>query len=123
RGLELVSPLLVIAFEVIAVFVLHQLAHYPVPGLPIVLYFALLRAVLAVLHLYFIALLVYVLLSWINPGVNHPLTRVLSGLCDPLLRPVRRIVPIIGGFDLSPLIVLIALQALAISVPLPAYLT
>ena len=122
RGLELVSALLVIVFEVLAIFVLLQFARYPVPGLPLVLYFALLRALLAVLHLYVIALLIYVLLSWISPGVSHPLTRVLAGLCEPLLRPVRRIVPIIGGFDLSPLIVLIVLQALAYTVPLPGYL-
>lgn len=122
RGLELVSPLVVFALEVIAIFVLLQLGHFPTPGLTAVLYYALLRTLLAVLHLYFIALLVYVLMSWISPGVNHPLTRVLAGLCEPLLRPVRRIIPIIGGFDLSPLIVIIVLQALAISVPIPAVL-
>ena len=122
RGLELVSPLFVIVLEVIAVIVLYRFAGYPVPGPAAVFYFALLRAVLAVLHLYVIALLIYVLLSWINPDVSNPLTRVLAGLCEPLLRPVRRILPTIGGFDLSPLILLIALQALAMTIPLPAYL-
>ena len=46
---------------------------------------------------------------------------ILSG-GEPLLRPVRRVVPTVGGFDLSPLIVMIVLQALTIAIPLPSVL-
>jgi YggT family protein len=122
RGLELVSPLLVLVLEVLAIFVLLQLSGYPPPPFPALIYYALLRGLLAVLRMYVFALFVYVLLSWISPDASHPLTRVLTSLCEPLLRPVRRVIPVIAGFDLSPLFVLIALQALAMSVPLPAYL-
>jgi YggT family protein len=122
RGVELASPLLVLALEVLAIAVLLYLGRYPVPGFAALLYFALLRAVLGVLRLYMFALFVYVLLSWISPGTDHPLMRVLAALCEPVLRPVRRLVPAIGGFDLSPLVLLIALQAIYISIPIPGYI-
>jgi len=122
RGLELVSPIVVLVLEVVAIIVLSRLASQGMPPLLAVLGIAFIRVFLGVLQLYTVALLVYVLLSWISPGVSNQLSRVLAVLCEPLLRPVRRILPVIGGFDLSPLVVMIALQAITISVRLPPYL-
>jgi len=65
-----------------------------------------------VLSLFSVALLAYVVLSWIAPGAYSPATRLLGALCEPLLRPVRRIIPPIAGLDLAPVFVLIGLQAL-----------
>jgi YggT family protein len=65
-----------------------------------------------VLSLFSVAILAYVVLSWIAPGAHSPATRLLSALCEPLLRPVRRVIPPIGGLDLAPVFVLIGLQAL-----------
>ena len=50
------------------------------------------------------------ILSWITPYPYHPLVRIIYRLTEPILRPLRRRLPIIyGGVDLSPLIVLLAL--------------
>ena len=67
-----------------------------------------------VLQFYFVAVLVYALLSWVAPGGYGPGAQLLGRLCDPLLNPLRRIIPPIGGLDLSALFVLIGLQALQI---------
>jgi len=67
-----------------------------------------------VLQFYTVAILVYALLSWVAPGGDSPATRLLGRLCEPLLQPVRRLVPPIGGLDFSALFVLIGLQALQI---------
>ena len=67
-----------------------------------------------VLQFYFVAVLIYALLSWIGPSGHGPAAHLLGRLCEPLLAPVRRIVPPLGGLDLSALIVLIGLQALQI---------
>ncbi|RYE89728.1 MAG: YggT family protein, partial [Oxalobacteraceae bacterium] len=48
--------------------------------------------------------------SWINP--NAPLAPFVHALNEPLLRPVRRVVPPLGGLDLSVLVVLVTLQIL-----------
>jgi YggT family protein len=67
-----------------------------------------------VLQFYFVAVLLYALLSWIGPAGRGPAAHLLGRLCEPLLAPVRRLVPPIGGLDLSALFVLIGLQALQI---------
>jgi len=67
-----------------------------------------------VLQFYFVAVLLYALLSWIGPAGHGPAAHLLGRLCEPLLAPVRRLVPPIGGLDLSALFVLIGLQALQI---------
>lgn len=56
-------------------------------------------------------LLVYAVLSWVQ---NHsPLTDLLERLCAPLLRPLRRRMPLVGGVDLSVLVLLVLLQMAA----------
>ena len=53
-------------------------------------------------------LLVYAILSWIQN--DSPMADVIDRLCAPLLRPIRKVVPLAGGFDLSPLVLLVLLQ-------------
>lgn len=67
-----------------------------------------------VLQFYFVAVLLYALMSWVAPGTYNPATRLLDRLCEPLLRPFRRVIPPIAGLDFSALFVLIGLQALQI---------
>jgi YggT family protein len=57
-------------------------------------------------------LIVYAILSWVQ--ARSPLTDVIERLCAPPLRPIRRFVPLVGGIDLSPLVLLVLLQVLAI---------
>jgi YggT family protein len=74
-----------------------------------------LRALLAtVLQFYTFALLLSILLSWVAPGTYSPAAALLNSICEPLLRPLRRIIPPIAGLDLSAMFLIIALQALYI---------
>jgi YggT family protein len=76
--------------------------------------FGLRDLAITVLQFYFWVLLVHVLLSWFAPGDRSAGPRIVRALCEPLLAPVRRILPPLGMFDLSPLVVMIGLQALQI---------
>lgn len=67
-----------------------------------------------ILQFYVFAILIYALMSWFGPGNGGPAGRVLARLCEPLLEPVRRVIPPIAGLDLSAMLVLIALQTLRI---------
>ncbi len=82
--------------------------------LPATLVAGLVALVRTLLRFYSVAVLAYAVLSWIAPGTYSPATRLLAALCEPLLQPVRRILPPIAGLDLAPLFVLIGLQALQI---------
>jgi YggT family protein len=61
-----------------------------------------------------VAILIYALLSWVAPGTHSPANDLLGRICEPILRPIRRVIPPVGGLDLSALFVLIGLQALQI---------
>ncbi|GAC1632469.1 MAG: YggT family protein [Nevskia sp.] len=76
------------------------------------LWFALLKVVSLGLRLYTLCLLVVTILSWVGPGVSNPAANVLWSITEPLLRPVRRIIPTMSGLDLSPIPVMIVFQAL-----------
>ncbi|HKJ70259.1 MAG TPA: YggT family protein [Gammaproteobacteria bacterium] len=68
----------------------------------------------AVLTLMFWIVLIRVLMSWVSPDPYNPLVRALYQLTDPILRPAQRLIPPIGGLDLSPILVLLAIQFLKI---------
>ncbi|MEY2735860.1 MAG: hypothetical protein RLZ58_1269, partial [Pseudomonadota bacterium] len=52
--------------------------------------------------------LIYAILSWVR--ADSPLGDVVDRLCAPMLRPLRRLLPLVGGVDLSPLALLVGLQ-------------
>lgn len=65
-----------------------------------------------VLKIYLFALLAYALMSFIAPGTYAPGTRLVSQLCEPVLRPVRKLIPPIGQIDFSVLWLSIIISAL-----------
>lgn len=65
------------------------------------------------LNLYQLILLVRVLMSWIpNLDYNQPIVQLLYDLTEPVLRPVREMLPPAGGVDFSPLIVMLGISVL-----------
>lgn len=52
------------------------------------------------------------ILSWVSPDPNNPIVRVIIQLSEPLLFPIRRHVPYLGGIDFSPVIAILALMFL-----------
>lgn len=67
-----------------------------------------------ILRIYLFALLLYWLTSFVSPGGHSPGVRLLAQLCEPVLKPVRRVIPPIGQIDFSFLWVSIAIGALLI---------
>jgi YggT family protein len=60
------------------------------------------------------AILITVILSWVAQGGYHPVAALFHSLSRPVLRPFQRLIPPLGGLDLSPIFALILLQALRI---------
>ena len=59
-----------------------------------------------------VAIIVQVIISWVNPGSYNPVTGLLHSLTEPVLRPIRQLLPPLSGIDLSPLFAIIGLQVL-----------
>ncbi len=55
------------------------------------------------LTVFLIAIIIQVVLSWISPGQHNPIIGLVNTLASPALRPFRKIIPSLGGLDLSPL--------------------
>lgn len=62
--------------------------------------------------LYTVLIFIGALLSLLAPASYSPATQILDTLCDPVLRPIRALRPVIGGLDFSPFIAIVGLQAL-----------
>lgn len=63
-------------------------------------------------QIYTLILIARVLITWVNPDPFNPVVQFLARVTDPVLEPLRRVIPSIGPFDLSPLVALLLLQAL-----------
>ena len=84
---------------------------------------AVVDLVLLMLRLFVFAIIIRVILSWISPGGYNPALAIIHALTDRVLLPFRRIIPPLGGLDLSPLVAIILITAVTIVVagfkPLP----
>jgi YggT family protein len=65
-----------------------------------------------IIDLYSLVVLVAVILSWLQLDRRNPLVTITYALTEPVLAPIRKILPAMGGLDLSPMVLLIALQIL-----------
>jgi len=70
------------------------------------------RLLEVVLEVYFWIIIVRALLSWVNPDRYNPIVRFLYQVTEPVLRPIRRRLPMEMGLDFSPLVVILAIKVL-----------
>ena len=70
------------------------------------------RLLEVVLEVYFWIIIVRALLSWVNPDRYNPIVQFLYRVTEPVLRPIRRRLPMETGLDFSPLIVILAIKVL-----------
>ena len=71
------------------------------------------------INVFIFSILIQVIISWVNPGMNNPVMGLLHSLTEPLLGPARRVIPPISGLDLSPIIVIVVLQLASMLVVAP----
>lgn len=93
--------------SIIAIFMVIGVGMPPIAGLLIAGVAALANAILKI---YFFALIVMIILSWVAPNASHPGALLVMQLVEPIMAPVRRVVPSLGMIDLSPIVVFIAIN-------------
>ena len=55
-------------------------------------------------------IIIRALISWVNPDPYNPIVQFLYRVTEPILMPIRRILPAMGGFDLSPIVALVGIM-------------
>ena len=73
------------------------------------LVFCIADLIALILTVFLVAVIIQVILSWINPGQYNPVIGLVHKLSDPVLKPIRKLIPSLGGLDLSPLFATLAL--------------
>ncbi len=62
------------------------------------------------LYIFMFALFIQVIASWVSPGAYNPALSLVDSITGPVLRPLRSVLPSLGGLDLSPMLALVGLQ-------------
>jgi YggT family protein len=119
KRIDLSTLFLAILTQLLLQMVLLWLRDFPLAVAgnfiwPTIFGMSLLGVIRAVLDLFFYAILLQVILSWVNP--HTPIAPVLESLTRPILAPIQRIIPATNGIDFSPVVALILLQMLNVSI-------
>jgi YggT family protein len=63
-------------------------------------------------YVMYLAIVARVLLSWVNLAPDHPVSRLLFEMTEPILAPLRRMLPMVGALDISPVVALMLLEVI-----------
>ncbi|CAN7194891.1 hypothetical protein PS943_04823 [Pseudomonas fluorescens] len=109
-GLDMSSLVLAILVQ-LALMALTLLLTYGTTGNPLqLLIWSLIGVTALFLKIFFFALIISVILSWVAPGSHNPGAELVNQICEPALAPFRKILPNLGGLDISPILAFMALK-------------
>jgi YggT family protein len=110
-GLDLASLILAILVQLVlmVVVVLIAGANPVAVGLQLLVW-AIIAVTSLFLKIFFFAMIISVILSWVAPGSYNPGAQLVNQICEPLLAPFRKLIPNLGGLDISPIFAFIALN-------------
>lgn len=114
-GIDLSSLLLAILLQMLLLTVLLFFKQNVIAGIGVLFIGGLFGVAALVLQIYFFAIIAMIILSWVAPGNPHPAIRLIHQLTEPVMAPFRSLLPSIGGLDLSPILVFIAIQVIEIA--------
>ena len=112
-GIDLACVVLLVVLQFGELWLIAGILGQRAP-VSVLLVFSVAELLQLTIYIFLFSILIQVIMSWINPGSYNPVLGVLYSLNEPLLAPARRLVPPIGGLDLSPIVVMVALQLAAI---------
>lgn len=114
HGIDLAAIALLLGLEAIKIAFIFWLQASTTPHLGGLFIIAFAELLNQLINIFFYSILALAILSWISPLAHSPLVEILVRLSEPLIRPVRAILPTVSGFDVSPLILMIGLKVLTI---------
>ncbi|EJB8383133.1 YggT family protein [Pseudomonas aeruginosa] len=110
-GIDLASLVLAILIQLVLMLLILMLMGYGVGGFIMqLLIWSIIAVTSLFLKVFFFALIISVILSWVAPGSYNPGAQLVNQICEPLLMPFRKLLPNLGGLDLSPIFAFLALK-------------
>lgn len=113
-GLDIASLSLAIILQIVGIAAIFLLRLGAVPAPSLLIAGGLLGVVALLVQMYFFALLAMIILSWVAQGSRHPAIHLLYQITEPVMAPVRKVLPPMGGLDFSPILVFILINVIQI---------
>ena len=105
---------MIIIVELLKLSTLSWLVFGSIPSGAILLLWTLADVIIQPCNLLFYAILIRVIMSWVNPHWRNPLADILVLVTEPVLSKTKRAIPVISGIDFSPFVVLIILKVITL---------
>lgn len=110
RGLDFASLILALVAQCVCTFLLITTSGYAVPGAGLIITWSVVGLLSFILNIYFWALMISIIASFLAPYSGHPALMLVRQITEPVMEPFRRLLPAMGGLDLSPIFVFLGLQ-------------
>lgn len=120
RGIDLSSLVYALVVQMAAMVALVFLSNIQLPGPGLILTWSLLGLLSFILNIYFWAIIISIVASFLAPFSTHPALVLVRQLTEPVMAPFRRLLPPMGGLDLSPIFVFLTLQIIRVILIAPA---
>jgi YggT family protein len=113
-GIDWPSIILLMFFQSLEILLISLATIGTIPAPPGLFVLTVANLLQTVIYVHLFIIIIQVVISWVNPGAYNPLTVIMYQLSEPILKPARRLIPPAGGFDWSPLVVLIIMNLMLI---------
>lgn len=115
-GIDGASLVLAVIIQAITFFLILFALNGSIPAInPLTLLsWSILNVLDLIVKIYFWSVIAVVVVSWIAPQSNHPAIQLVAQITEPVMRPVRSVMPSLGGLDLSPIIVFLILNVISV---------
>ena len=116
RGVDFSSLILALVIEALLIVALVYIYGFEMPPIGSIVTWSFAGIILFIINIYFYAILAAIIMSFVmlfSGNMNpHPALQLIWQLTEPVMRPVRSIIPPIGGLDFSPIVIFLAIEFL-----------
>jgi YggT family protein len=109
-GFDIAALVVLVIVELVAITLSLIMTNYSPLPIPNIAIWALLGSVGLFLKLYFWGILIMIISSWLAPQSQNPALLLIRQIVDPVMKPIRSMLPDMGGIDLSPIIIFLSIQ-------------
>lgn len=106
---------LAVVLQVVAILTTLLLAGFALPSPLTLLIWGLIGVAGLIVNAYLVAIIIMIVVSWVAPGTRHPAVLLTYQITEPVMAPVRSVLPSAGGLDFSPILVFIVINVLQIA--------
>jgi YggT family protein len=110
-GMDTAALVLLLLLQIVELLIVAWLIGISLPAATLLLG-SIAKLLDLLLSIYLWTILIRVIASWVSPNAYHPALQLVERLTDPVITPVRRVLPDLGGLDFSPLVALVGIQLL-----------